>query len=82
VSVPRPSLISRALRDAIAHCKMMFQAEMSCEVPGTKPPPHAQGWRERATEYNILLKKIDPREGKKGPVGEKPQVAPPPGASA
>jgi hypothetical protein len=58
---PKQSLISRALRHAIAHCRNLFEAEMRQYPAGTNPTPYALGWRRWATEYNALLKKIEPK---------------------
>jgi hypothetical protein len=77
---PRQSPISRALRRAIECCKMLFEAEMSDVIPGEEPTPAALALRAEATEYNALLKKIDPK-GKKGQAGKKPEVSSSPGAS-
>lgn len=56
-----PPLLSRALRRAIAYCKTEFEAEMNSELPSAKPTPAALKWRAEATEYNALLKKIEPK---------------------
>ena len=58
---PAPSLISRALRHALMHCRTMFQAEMYEHPPGTDPPPAALVWREQAQQYREILAKIEPK---------------------
>jgi hypothetical protein len=64
-------LITRALKDAIAHCKTEFEAEMNEQVPGARPTPEALAWRARATEYQRLATKIEPAREKQA-AGEKP----------
>ena len=56
--------IQRALRRAIAYCHTMFEAEMSVVAPGTATTPSATAWRVEATEYQRLLRVLEPRKKK------------------
>ena len=53
--------ITSALKDAIEYCRMMFDAEMSTVVPGSRVTREAEAWRRRATEYQKLRKALTPR---------------------
>lgn len=54
-------LISQALRRAIECCRMLFDAEMSDELPDATPTPKALKLRTEATEYQKLLNKLEPK---------------------
>lgn len=70
----RPPLMTRALKSAIAYCKLMFDHEMSTVVPGDKPTPEALAWRREATEYQKLRKGIEPPA--RGCIDERPGFPP------